>query len=104
MMATAVLINEVHVLMDAQTPGEHALVIPALWVFLFLLGLSAVKVGGGSSHRAWCEALVQRDAEFLNPADPAWAQPDSDTLQALNQRFGRRFKVVSFRWLNEEDL
>lgn len=42
MMATAVLINAVHVLLDAQTPGEHALVIPALWVFLFLLGLSAL--------------------------------------------------------------
>jgi hypothetical protein len=42
MMATAVLINAVHVLLDAQTPGEHALVIPALWVFLFLLALSAL--------------------------------------------------------------
>jgi hypothetical protein len=59
---------------------------------------------GGASLRAWCEALVQRDAEFLNPADPAWAQPVEDTLQAVNQRFGRRFKVLSFRWLNEEDL
>ncbi|MGA0333859.1 MAG: hypothetical protein ACO3NW_07880, partial [Kiritimatiellia bacterium] len=59
---------------------------------------------GGASLRAWCEAVVQRDAEYLDPADPAWAQPASDTLQAVNQRFGRRFKVVSFRWLNEEDL
>jgi hypothetical protein len=38
MLGTATLINYVHVILVAHTPGEHSLVIPGLWVFLALLG------------------------------------------------------------------
>jgi hypothetical protein len=70
--------------------------------------------------RAWCEAIVQRVPEYFdsslpaeslpsafeptsNPDDPD-AQPTSTQAQQLNKTFGRRFKVVSFRWLTRSDI
>lgn len=52
--------------------------------------------------RAWCEAVVQRSADFMDPAN----EPDaaSETLNAVNKKFGRRFEVISFRWLNAQEL
>jgi hypothetical protein len=68
--------------------------------------------------RAWCEALVQRVPEYFDPADPAetpaadFALPsDPDNPESaptaahqVNQVNGRRFKVVSFRWLARSDI
>ena len=51
--------------------------------------------------RAWCEALVQRLPEYTDPSLDAWAAPASATP---NDTFGRRFKVVSFRWLAAQDI
>ncbi|MBC2602541.1 DUF6785 family protein [Puniceicoccus vermicola] len=42
MLASAILINYVHVVLVASSPGEHALVIPGLWVFLAMVGLGAI--------------------------------------------------------------
>ncbi len=52
--------------------------------------------------RAWCELLVRRKAEYVDPTDPPELHPD----QALpvNQVFGRRFEILRFRWLSEEDV
>ena len=51
---------------------------------------------------AYAEAIVQRSAEFLDPSN------DSDEslsqLSMTNQRFGRRFDIVSFRWLRENEI
>jgi hypothetical protein len=45
--------------------------------------------------RSWCEAVVQRTPEFVDPSDSA------DTVLAavspVNQVFGRRFELISFR-------
>jgi hypothetical protein len=52
--------------------------------------------------RAWCEAEVQRGADFVDPADEptkAIAQ-----LQPVNQSFGRRYRVTSFRWLHQSEV
>ncbi len=55
-----------------------------------------------TTGRAWCEAIVQRLPDYLNPsADAAETSPPID---ATNQIFGRRFQVVSFRWLSPEDI
>ena len=52
--------------------------------------------------QAWLEATVQRVAEFVDPENDPEALPDN--LTALNQQFGRKFKVISFRWLSKEDI
>ena len=52
--------------------------------------------------RAWCEATVRRTREFVDPADRAdsFDGPESP----LNQRFGRRFIIQSFRWLGANEV
>jgi hypothetical protein len=68
--------------------------------------------------RAWAEAIVQRLPEYLDRSDPPETlapafdtpsdpeNPESAPTQAhqLNKQFGRRFKVVSFRWLTRSDI
>ena len=51
--------------------------------------------------RAWCEAVVQRLPEYVDDTLDAWAAPAAGTPNAL---FGRRFKIVSFRWLTDQDI
>ncbi|MBI5768971.1 MAG: hypothetical protein HZA93_14340 [Verrucomicrobia bacterium] len=57
--------------------------------------------------RAWCEAVVQRLPEYFDPSaatgDAAEVAPAA-LVSALNQTYGRRFKVVSFRWLTRSDI
>ena len=57
--------------------------------------------------RAWCEAVVQRQADYVQPGTaPTGNLPEESgaALTTENQRFGRQFKVVSFRWLNANDI
>jgi hypothetical protein len=59
---------------------------------------------GVTEGRAWCEATVQRVPDYFDPvADTADTAPAALT-SALNQNYGRRFKVVSFRWLTRSDI
>jgi hypothetical protein len=51
--------------------------------------------------RVWCEAVVQRVPEFVDPTtDEPWVRP----ANPVNQRFGRRYEIVSFRWLSAAEL
>ena len=52
--------------------------------------------------RAWCEATVQRTRDFSDPSDAAdiTTQPAS----AANLSFGRKFMIVSFRWLDSSEV
>lgn len=52
--------------------------------------------------RAWCEATVSRDREFIDPADEA--DLTTPPTKPINVAFGRRFKVLTFRWLNAEEV
>ncbi|WP_233246116.1 hypothetical protein [Coraliomargarita sinensis] len=75
--------------------------------------------------RAWCEAVVQRSPDYVDPANQAYeanyvyeGAPPNDTydprwdgefvpnsnLSELNRRFGRRFEIKSFRWLNSDEV
>jgi hypothetical protein len=47
--------------------------------------------------KAWCEAVVQRLPDFVDPSDAAYATYAE--LNEVNKSFGRRYKIVSFRWL-----
>lgn len=51
--------------------------------------------------RATCEATVRRTRDFVNTSQ----SPDITTLPIpVNQTFGRRYHVISFRWLNESEI
>lgn len=54
------------------------------------------------SARSWVEATVQRVADFVDDTNTPDALPDE--LTALNQRFGRQFRVISFRWLSRDEI
>ena len=58
--------------------------------------------------KAWCEAVVQRLPEYLvnKTTSPATGNNPSETPTAgsVNAIFGRKFKIVSFRWLTPNDL
>jgi hypothetical protein len=72
-------------------------------------GYGEARSGGKVTARAWCSAVVQRVPDFVDPADSpervlAVAGRPLAALGAINRRFGRRFEVVSFKWLHSEDL
>ena len=52
--------------------------------------------------RAWCEAVVQRMPEFVDPEDLPSA--DIATTKDVNKRFGRRYLVTGFRWLSQDEV
>lgn len=52
--------------------------------------------------RAWCEAVVERGKDFVDPSNPP--ETDSTSLNAINKIFGRRFNIRSFRWLNSSEI
>jgi hypothetical protein len=57
---------------------------------------------------ACCEAIVQRVPDYVDSsANTPSDHLGSDSPKALskvNKDFGRRFQMVSFRWLNQQDL
>lgn len=54
----------------------------------------------GSKASAWCEAVVQRVPDYVDAAEQPWAKPGTTT----NTRFGRRYEIISFRWLNSSEI
>jgi hypothetical protein len=55
--------------------------------------------------KAWCEVTVTRQADYVDPSDPAAVTAHSALMKsAANQRFGRRYQITSFRWLTETEL
>ncbi len=61
------------------------------------------RQGGKIIARAWCEAVVQRAHEFVDPADEP-STPIADLSSDANKSFGRRFEVVYFRWLSPDEV
>ncbi len=57
---------------------------------------------GKVAAKAWCEAIVQRTPEFVEPSNAPETRPSN--LNPINAKFGRRFSVVSFRWLNSDEI
>lgn len=51
--------------------------------------------------RSWCEALVQRVPDYVDPSDAAH---DSVPKSKINLAFGRRFHIVSFRYLDSREI
>ncbi len=51
--------------------------------------------------RSWCEAVVQRVPDFVDPADNA---SNAVLKSNTNLTFGRRFNIVSFRFMNPREI
>jgi hypothetical protein len=55
--------------------------------------------------KAWCEVVVQRQAAYVDPIDSAAVAPYSTSMSSpVNRRFGRRYQIVSFRWLVDSEI
>jgi hypothetical protein len=52
--------------------------------------------------RAWCEAVVQRMPDFVDPSNAADTAMAS--LSLVNQTFGRRFLILSFRRIPSAEI
>jgi hypothetical protein len=51
---------------------------------------------------AWCEAVVQRVPDYVDATDqPTAVYKD---LKPVNKIFGRRYEIVSFRWLSPSEV
>ena len=59
--------------------------------------------GDRVTGRAWCEAIVQRTHDFVDPADAPDTAIDQLSKPA-NKLFGRHFDIVAFRWLSPAEL
>lgn len=66
-------------------------------------GESRNPISGEVSASAWGEALVQRLPDYLDPDDAPETEFRS-LSQTINQTFGRRFRIVSFNWLNADQI
>ncbi len=57
---------------------------------------------GNVTARAWCEAVVQRVPEWIDPEDNITDLPAD--LTPASARFGRRFEIISFREVPREEI
>ena len=72
----------------------------------------SLSTGGKVAAFAYCEAIVQRQPEYIDSTDPAEkylrqldGSPKSTLdLTTLNKTFGRQFRIISFRWLSPNEI
>ena len=63
--------------------------------------------GTPTQAKAWAEAVVQRFPEYINQNDGLLSDGDATpptSVGTINQKFGRRLKIISFRWLSPADI
>jgi hypothetical protein len=63
----------------------------------------ALDANGKVEARAWCEAVIQRVPDYLDSADQPHVKQAALTSTA-NRNFGRKLDIVSFRWLNLNEV
>jgi hypothetical protein len=63
----------------------------------------ALDASGNIIARAWCETFVQRGSPYIDPRDAVFRNPTTITADP-NRVFGRKFEIVSFRWLNSNEI
>ncbi|WP_269537341.1 hypothetical protein [Cerasicoccus fimbriatus] len=56
-----------------------------------------------TESRAWCEAVVQRQIDYID-ADANSPEDNLNNLNQQNRLFGRKFNIISFRWLTPEEI
>lgn len=80
-----------------------SLLTPRGDTFLIRAYGDSVDSSGNVVARAWCEAVVQRGTTYLESEDEAWLGQE-ELNSGVNKEFGRPFRIVSFRWLNEDEV
>lgn len=64
---------------------------------------NATDPNGGILAEAWCEVIVQRLPEYLNPVDAANLR-EANLTSPLNRVFGRKLAILQFRWLSKNEV
>jgi hypothetical protein len=55
--------------------------------------------------KSWCEAVVQRRAEYVDDTEDKHVLPSNGKLSSeTNKVFGRRFEIIDFRWLDADEV
>jgi len=62
----------------------------------------ALDPNGKSTAKAYCEAIVQRMPDYVDPTDLPTAR--GEKLSKLNETYGRQFQIISFRWLSPNEI
>lgn len=63
----------------------------------------SLDASGNVEARAWCEAVVQRFPDYVDPADESYLK-QSLLQSSSNISFGRQFVMIGFRWLNADEI
>ncbi len=72
----------------------------------------SLDVKGNVLSRAWCEAVVQRVPDYVDPRshnDTSGIGDTPETKQSeltsdANRAFGREIQIIAFRWLNPSEI
>lgn len=75
-------------------------------------GRSVDNLTGLPNGEAWCEAIVKRQPDFIDPTNPAHTPYDNAAAAAaglaqltqLNKDIGRRYEIIAFRWLSADEI
>ena len=60
---------------------------------------------GEITSQAWCEAVVQRTPDYVLDAAAGGNNPtEIPAVGSINEAFGRRYQIISFRWLTPADI
>jgi Tfp pilus assembly protein PilX len=65
----------------------------------------ALDATGKSTAKAYCEAVIQRNPNYVDPSNPPTARDSVATpLSNINKIHGRQYQIVSFRWLSAQEI
>jgi hypothetical protein len=60
--------------------------------------------GQGAKASSWIEAVVQRVPEFITADNATETRPEDPAFTAVNRLLGRRFKLISYQWLQPDEI
>lgn len=63
----------------------------------------SLDASGKVRARAWCEAVIQRVPDYVDATDESHLK-QSELKSEANKLFGRKFQIVSFRWLGPSEV
>lgn len=62
----------------------------------------SLDASGNPVAKAYCEAIIQRVPNYIDPSNEPSAR--GAVLSITNQTYGRKFEIVSFRWLSPKEI